>query len=108
MSGFAAQLERRENDRVTMSGAVWLQRGTEQLSTELINVSQGGIRVRLQPGTRMRIGDAVRIEDLGTLGEPIPARVLSLGTGEEEGEVGLQFMITDGGLAGRSTATSPT
>jgi len=101
MSGLAAQLERRENDRVTMSGTVWLQRGKERLSTELINVSQGGIRVQLEPGIRLSIGDAVRIENLGTLGEAIPARVLSLGSDEEEGEAGLQFMVTDGGLAER-------
>ena len=101
MSGLAAQLERRENDRVAMSGTVWLERGSERLSTELINVSQGGIRVRLGPDTRLGIGDPVRIENLGTLGEAIPARVLSLGTGEEEGEAGLQFMIVDDALAER-------
>jgi hypothetical protein len=101
MSGLSAQLERRESDRVTLSGTLRLRRAGDLLSTELINVSRGGVRVRLTPGTKLVIGDAVRIDDLGTLRELIPARVVSLGTGEEQGEAGLQFMIPDDALAER-------
>ena len=101
MSGLSARLERRENDRVAMSGPVRLRRGSDPLTTELINVSQGGIRVQLAPGAHLAIGDAVRIDGLGTLGEPVPARVVSLGAGDEAGEAGLQFMISDNALAER-------
>ncbi|GAA3342882.1 methyl-accepting chemotaxis protein [Amorphoplanes nipponensis] len=101
MSGLSAQLERRESDRVTMSGPVRLDRGGEPLTTDLINISRGGIRVRLAPGSRLDIGDAVRIEELGPVREPVPARVVSLGVDDEEGEVGLQFMIADNVLADR-------
>ena len=101
MSGLAAQLERRESDRVTMSGTVRLRRATDVFSTELINVSRGGIRVKLESGRTLVIGDAVRIDNLGNLGEAIPARVVSLGSGEELGEAGLQFIITDDALAER-------
>ncbi|GAA3940231.1 methyl-accepting chemotaxis protein [Actinoplanes auranticolor] len=101
MSGLSAQLERRESDRVTMSGSVRVQRAGETYTTGLINVSRGGIRVRLDPGSPLSIGDAVRIEGLGPLHEAIPARVVSLGTGEEAGEAGLQYMIPDDALAER-------
>jgi methyl-accepting chemotaxis protein len=101
MSGLSAQLERRESDRVTMSGPVRLQRGADRLDTELINVSRGGIRVQVGRDVRLSIGDAVRIDGLGPIREPIEARVVSLGTGEEEGEAGLQFMIPDNVLAER-------
>ncbi len=101
MSGLSAQLERRESDRVMMSGPVRLQRADDRLAAELINVGRGGIRVRLEPGSRLSIGDAVRIESFGTLHEPIPARVVSLGSGAETGETGLQFMITNDALADR-------
>jgi methyl-accepting chemotaxis protein len=101
MSGLSAQLERRESDRVTMSGTVRLLVGGGELSTDLINVSRGGIRVRLAPDARLGIGDAVRIESLGPIREPIDARVVSLGVGEEEGEAGVQFMVPDNALAER-------
>jgi methyl-accepting chemotaxis protein len=101
MSGLSAQLERRESDRVTMSGPVRLQRGTEQLDAGLINLSRGGIRVQIGSDIRLGIGDAVRIESLGPILEPIEARVVSLGAGDEEGEAGLQFMIPDDVLAER-------
>ncbi|MGW4946410.1 methyl-accepting chemotaxis protein [Actinoplanes sp. NPDC004185] len=101
MSGLSAQLERRESDRVTMSGTVLVQRAGDTYTTELINVSRGGIRVRLDPAGSLGIGDAVRIESLGPLHEGIPARVVSLGTGDEAGEAGLQFMIPDDALAER-------
>ena len=101
MSGLSAQLERRESDRVTMSGRIRLQRGADRLSTELINVSRGGIRVRVAPEVRLGIGDAIVIESIGTLREPIQARVVSLGAGEEKDEAGLQFMVPDDALAER-------
>jgi len=101
MSGLSAQLKRRESDRVTMSGTVALQRGPDRLTPELINVSRGGIRVRTEPGVRLGIDDVVVIESLGTIREPIQARVVSLGVGEEQGEAGLQFMVPDDALAER-------
>ncbi|MFI7547602.1 methyl-accepting chemotaxis protein [Actinoplanes sp. NPDC049599] len=101
MSGLSAQLERRESDRVTMSGKVRLLRGEDLLSTELINVSRGGVRVRVAPDVRLGIGDAIRIEGLGPIRDSIEARVVSLGVGEEQGEVGLQFMVPDNVLAER-------
>jgi methyl-accepting chemotaxis protein len=101
MSGLSAQLERRESDRVTMSGTVALRRGLDRLDTELINISRGGIRVQVAPEVRLGIGDAVQIDGLGPIREPIHARVVSLGTGEELGEVGLQFMVPDDALAER-------
>jgi len=101
MSGLSAQLERRESDRVTMGGEIRLRRGDESLTTELINLSRGGIRVRIEPDVQLSIGDAVGIESLGPIRERIEARVVSLGADDEEGEVGLQFMIPDDVLAER-------
>ena len=101
MSGLSAQLERRESDRVTLSGAVRLQLGGAWLGSELIDMSRGGIRVRVEPGVRLSIGDAIQIESLGPIHELIGARVVSLGVGAENGEVGLQFMVGDDLLAER-------
>ncbi|AGZ39988.1 methyl-accepting chemotaxis protein [Actinoplanes friuliensis] len=103
MSGLSAQLERREADRVTVTGSIRVRRGNEVLTPTLINLSRGGVRVQLQPGTRLNVGDAVEIDDLGPAGDPIrvQARVVSLGTGEEHDEAGLQFMIADNGTAER-------
>jgi methyl-accepting chemotaxis protein len=101
MSGLSAQLERRESDRVTLSGAVRLRLGDAWLGSELIDMSRGGIRVRVGPGVRLSIGDAIQIESLGPIHELIGARVVSLGVGDENGEVGLQFMVGDDLLAER-------
>ena len=106
MSGLSARLERRETDRVTVAGTVRLHRSDDVFSGSLIDMSRGGVRVKLDSAARVVKSDVVRIEGLGPAGNPIvlQGRVMSLGTAEEEGEVGLQFMITDDSTADRVDA----
>ena len=106
MSGLSARLERRETDRVTVAGTVRLHRSSEVFSGSLIDMSRGGVRIKLDSAVRLVKSDVVRIEGLGPADNPIAlqGRVMSLGTGDEDGEVGLQFMITEDGTADRVDA----
>ncbi|MFI7597479.1 methyl-accepting chemotaxis protein [Actinoplanes sp. NPDC049681] len=103
MSGLAAQLERRQSERVSVTGTVRLQRrGSDPVEASLIDVSSGGLRVRLTDGG-LTVGELVEVEGLGHPGEPVPvrARVESLRGGAGKDEAGLQLMITDGRTAER-------
>ena len=51
MSGLAAQLERRQSDRLAVTGTARLRRSGSAGSTAatLLNLSSGGMRVRVDP-----------------------------------------------------------
>jgi methyl-accepting chemotaxis protein len=103
MSGLAAQLERRQSDRVAASGTVELRRsGTEPVRGTLLNVSAGGLRLRVDAGSGLSGGDMVETE-LGAGDDRIRihARVVSRETGPDGDVIGAQFLITDAEMAGR-------
>jgi methyl-accepting chemotaxis protein len=103
MSGLAAQLERRQSDRVAASGTVELRRaGAEPVRGTLLNISAGGLRLRIGGGSGLSNGDLVETElgvDAGRI--PVHARVVSCETGPDGDVIGAQFLITDPALAGR-------
>jgi methyl-accepting chemotaxis protein len=104
MSGLAAQLERRQSDRIAATGSVLLRRpsATKPVHATLLNIGTGGIRVRIDAPAGLEVGDVVDTE-LGRPGDLIAvhARVANLGTGAEGDQIGLQFLITDDRLADR-------
>jgi methyl-accepting chemotaxis protein len=101
MSGLAAQLERRQSDRTTSAGTIDLRRaGTEPIQATLLNMSSGGMRVRVDPAAGLAKGDLVETE----LGEghtaiPINVRVVNHEPGPDGDVIGLQFLITEARLA---------
>jgi hypothetical protein len=104
MSGLAAQLERRQSDRIAATGSVLLRRpsSTNPVHATLLNMGTGGIRVRIDSPSGLEVGDVVDTE----LGRPadliaVHARVANVGTGAEGNQIGLQFLITDDRLADR-------
>jgi methyl-accepting chemotaxis protein len=103
MSGLAAQLERRQSDRVAASGTVELRRaGAEPVRGTLLNISAGGLRLRIDAGAGLSDGDMVETElGAGTDRIPVHARVVSRETGADGDLIGAQFLITDPALAGR-------
>jgi methyl-accepting chemotaxis protein len=106
MSGLAAQLERRQSNRIAASGTVRLRRASSRadIPATLLNVSSGGMRVQLEPDA-VAIGDLVDLQLID--GEdviPVHARVANQGRDEEGDVVGLQFMITDDRMAERIAA----
>jgi prophage DNA circulation protein len=104
MSGLAAQLERRQSDRIAATGSVLLRRpsATKPVHATLLNIGTGGIRLRIDAPAGLEVGDVVDTE-LGRPGDLIAvhARVANLGTGAEGDQIGLQFLITDDRLADR-------
>lgn len=103
MSGLAAQLERRQAERVTAAGTVrLLRRGSDPVEASLMDLSSGGLRVRPM-GAGLAVGELVEVDGLGQPDDPIPvrARVESLRGGAGNDEAGLQLMITDGRTAER-------
>ena len=103
MSGLAAQLERRQSDRVAASGTVELRRpGAEPVQGTMLNVSSGGLRLRVDAGSGLSDGDMVETA-LGSGADRIPihARVVSRETGPDGDVIGAQFLITDARMAGR-------
>jgi methyl-accepting chemotaxis protein len=103
MSGLAAQLERRQSDRVAASGTLELRRsGAESVRGTLLNISAGGVRLRVETGSGLSDGDMVETElgkDEGRIS--VHARVVSHETGPDGDVIGAQFLITDAGLASR-------
>ncbi len=104
MSGLAAQLERRHSDRIAVSGMIALRRpGTRSpIRATQLNVSGGGMRVRLDPGASLSLDDIVELALDGS-GDRIPvhARVAN----REDGDTyGLEFLITDQSLSDRVDA----
>ena len=103
MSGLAAQLDRRQADRIAASGVVELRLSDsdEPIRGSLINLSSGGMRVELDPATatRVAVGDLLRTR-LGPDRIAVHARVVN----REGDQLGVQFLITDEQLAARIEA----
>ncbi|MFI6071693.1 methyl-accepting chemotaxis protein [Actinoplanes sp. NPDC051343] len=108
MSNLAARLERRGHDRIAAAGTASITRtGHAPLPVRLVNVSAGGMRCALPAGAPITEGDAVGVELAhGDDRIGLHATVMNSAGGGEPGEreVGLQFLITDGGLADRLDA----
>ncbi len=100
MSGLAAQLDRRQSDRIATSGIVEVRPAgsSEAVPATLVNFSSGGMRLQVDPaaGARMTVGDVVDTT-LGPQRIPVHARVAN----RDGDEVGLEFMIGDDGLRAR-------
>jgi hypothetical protein len=104
MSGLAAQLERRQSDRIAAFGAAQLrlEGRSDPVPAKLINVSSGGLRCSVDPNLRLNVGDIVDAELASPEGQVnVHAQVTHRGVGEEADQVGLQFLITDTALASR-------
>ena len=98
MSGEAAQLERRQSDRLPASGTVPVRRFGSGAATPatLLNVSSGGMRIRADPSLRLTLGDIVETE-LGAGAGPIRlrARIANRDADDVGDLVGLTFIIPD-------------
>jgi methyl-accepting chemotaxis protein len=104
MSGLAVQLERRHADRVAASGTVEVRRrgSAEPVPATLLDVSSGGMRVRVEPGSGLAVGDHIDVTLVhGDDRIPVPAKVMNRGSGPEAGQVGMQFAVPDERLAER-------
>ncbi|WP_272493131.1 methyl-accepting chemotaxis protein [Jidongwangia harbinensis] len=104
MSGLAVQLERRRADRVAVGGTVELRLpgGTEPHPAALLDVSAGGVRVRVEPELPLTVGDTLEVVLIqGDDRIPVQARVVNRGTGAEAGQVGMEFRVDDERLADR-------
>jgi methyl-accepting chemotaxis protein len=98
MSGLAVQLERRQADRVAVTGTVELKpRGAGgPTAVTLLDVSAGGTRLQLDPGVALAIGDLVDVTLVhGDDRIPVDARVVNRGTDGEADQIGLQFLVGD-------------
>jgi methyl-accepting chemotaxis protein len=104
MSGLAAQLERRQSDRIAASGTVRLRKSgsAEDIPATLLNVSSGGMRIQLQPDGPLTVGDVVDSELVdGDDVISIRARVANRDRDADADVVGLQFVVTDDRMAQR-------
>jgi methyl-accepting chemotaxis protein len=104
MSGLAAQLERRQSDRITVSGTIGLRRSgsSKLIQATKLNVSTGGMRVRLDPGVTLSADEMVQLTlEAGDDRITLHSRVINRDTGNL---YGLQFLITDQSLADRVDA----
>ena len=94
MSDLAAQLDRRQSDRVATSGIVELRlNGSSRAApATLINFSSGGMRVAVDPavGAQVAVGDVVDT-GLGPERIPVHARVVN----RDGDQIGLEFMVGD-------------
>jgi len=104
MSGLAAQLERRQSDRIAATGSLRLRRAgvKETIPANLLNVSSGGARVQVGPDVRLAVDDIIDTE-VGRAGDPIPvhARIANRAPCPDGLEIGLQFLVTDDTLVSR-------
>jgi methyl-accepting chemotaxis protein len=100
MSGLAAQLERRQSDRIGASGPIRLRDAgsSREVEATLLNVSSGGMRVQIAPDARLAVGDLVDTL-LGAVA--VDVRVVSRETSEEGDVAGLEFIVTDKRLRAR-------
>jgi methyl-accepting chemotaxis protein len=98
MSGVAAQLERRQSNRVVASGPIRLRDSAQDRDVHgtMLNVSSGGMQIRVDSDARLAVGDLVGTS-LGSVG--LDVRVRSREPGDEGDVVGLEFLITDEHLA---------
>jgi c-di-GMP-binding flagellar brake protein YcgR len=100
MSGLAAQLERRQSDRITATGTAELRvaGSPEPVPATLVNLSAGGMRVQLDPGEGRRVADGELVDThLGPDRIAVQARVVN----RDGDQIGLQFLVTDDALARR-------
>jgi hypothetical protein len=104
ISGVAAQLERRQSDRVPVTGTVALRHSGANRSGDgtLLNLSSGGMRVRVDPDLRLAVGDVLHTEfGAGSDRIALNARVANL-EHEGVGEVaGMAFLVADESTAER-------
>jgi methyl-accepting chemotaxis protein len=100
MSGLAAQLERRQSDRIGASGSISLRDAGSgrEIQATLLNLSSGGIRVQIPPDATLAVGDLVGTS-LGDI--RVDVRVVNRDDGGEGDIVGLEFLVTDERLAGQ-------
>jgi hypothetical protein len=107
MSGLAAQLERRQSDRMATTGPLQLKRAgvTTPVEASLLNIGTGGIRVLVGLGVALAVGDVLDTE-IGPPESPIAVhlRVANLDVTPEGNHLGLQFLITDETMANRVDA----
>jgi methyl-accepting chemotaxis protein len=105
MSNLAAQLERRDHERISASGAAKLAvPGKAPVPVTTINISAGGLRCTVPLGVSVREGDSVSVELAhGQEHLSVHAKVVNTAAGEAgaEPEIGLQFLVSDDALAGR-------
>jgi methyl-accepting chemotaxis protein len=100
MSELAAQLERRQSDRITATGTAELRvaGSPEPVPVTLINLSAGGMRVQLDPGEGRRVADGELVDThLGPDRIAVQARVVN----RDGDQIGLQFLVTDDAMARR-------
>jgi methyl-accepting chemotaxis protein len=99
MSGLAAQLERRQSDRIAASGPVALRvaSGPEPITARLVNLSPGGMRVEVTEGGRIVVDDVLQIMLADV---EVQARVAN----RDGDEVGLEFLVPDDRIAARIEA----
>ncbi|WP_127542809.1 methyl-accepting chemotaxis protein [Actinoplanes sp. OR16] len=99
MAGLAGSLERREHDRIAAAGRVVLTRpGIAPVEAVLVNVSAGGLRCQVPDSRQFDEGHDLKVQlDSGGEHLELVARVVN----RDGPEIGLQFMITDEGLAER-------
>jgi methyl-accepting chemotaxis protein len=104
ISGVTEQLERRQSDRLPVTGTVRLRRSASGASSHatLLNLSSGGMRVRVDPSLRVAVGDVVHTEfgddtDRITLN----ARVANLEPDDAGDLAGMAFLLPDDGTAAR-------
>ena len=94
MSGLAAQLDRRQSDRIATSGIVELRLNgsSDAVPATLINFSSGGMRLEVDPavGARVTVGDVVDTS-LGPDRIAVHARVVN----RDGDQIGLEFMVGD-------------
>jgi methyl-accepting chemotaxis protein len=107
MSGLAAQLERRQSDRIAATGPLQLMLAgaTTPVEASLLNIGIGGIRVLAGLGVVLAVGDVLDTE----IGPPessiaVHLRVVNLDVTPEGNKLGLQFLITDETMADRIDA----
>jgi methyl-accepting chemotaxis protein len=107
MSGLAAQLERRQSDRIAASGSVRLRRTVtgDSVDASLLNVSSGGMRLQIASEVPLEAGEMVDTELVDQVDRvPIHARVANRSPSTDGDVAGLQFMLTDDAIAGRIDA----
>jgi methyl-accepting chemotaxis protein len=98
MSGVSAQLERRQSDRVAVTGTVRLRRSGSGgvVDATLLNLSSGGMRIRLDPSMRLAVGDVVHAElSDGPERITLNARVANLEPDDVGDLAGMAFLIPD-------------
>jgi methyl-accepting chemotaxis protein len=104
ISGVAAQLERRQSDRVPVTGTVRLRHSGSNGSGAgtLLNLSSGGMRVRVDPGLRLAVGDVLHTEfGDGSDRITLTARVANLEHDDVGDVAGMAFLVADDAMAER-------